>query len=189
MITRKAMINLDTFWLIVLSKIRVHAVQIVSCNHESEVETSFSCAGNGPHMLRKKSIFQMLTGIGWRDDRRASDNIIWCYGIYQPAYDDMSTCIPNITFVQGVPSDLESIIGPSIRNLVVIDDLMQELSNDQGITNLFTKGCCHCNLSVIFIIQNIFLHLLPTPPSSSSPVKKQRRVASPRPQAVRWLRL
>ena len=30
---------------------------------------------------------------------------------------------------------------------------------------------------------------LPTPPFSSSPVKKQRRIASPRPQAVRWLRL
>ena len=31
---------------------------------------------------------------------------------------------------------------------------------------------------------------LPTPPSTSSPVKKQRRrTASPRPQAVRWLRL
>jgi len=31
---------------------------------------------------------------------------------------------------------------------------------------------------------------LPTPPSTSSPVKKQRRgAASPRPQAVRWLRL
>ena len=31
---------------------------------------------------------------------------------------------------------------------------------------------------------------LPTPPSTSSPVKKKRRrTASPRPQAVRWLRL
>ena len=31
---------------------------------------------------------------------------------------------------------------------------------------------------------------LPTPPSTSSPVKKQRqKTASPRPQAVRWLRL
>ena len=40
--------------------------------------------------------------------------------------------------------------------LVVIDYLMQELSNDQKITNLFTKGCHHRNLSVIFILQNIF---------------------------------
>ena len=54
------------------------------------------------------------------------------------------------------PSDLESMINPSIRNLVVIDDLMHELSNDPRITSLFTKGCHHRNLSVIFILQNIF---------------------------------
>ena len=33
---------------------------------------------------------------------------------------------------------------------------MQELSNDPRITSLFTKGCHHRNLSVIFILQNIF---------------------------------
>ena len=49
--------------------------------------------------------------------------------------------------MEGVPGDLESMIDPSIRNLVVIDDLMHELRNDQTITS---------NLSVIFILQNIF---------------------------------
>ena len=60
--------------------------------------------------------------------------------------------------MEGVPGDLESMINPSIRNIVVIDDLMRELANDQRITNLFTKGCHHRNLSVIFILQNIFHH-------------------------------
>ena len=68
----------------------------------------------------------------------------------------MQNSIPNIQFVEGVPSDLESMINPSIRNVVVIDDLMQKLSNDKRITNLFTKGCHHRNFSVIFILQNIF---------------------------------
>ena len=68
----------------------------------------------------------------------------------------MQRIIPNITFVEGVPSDLEYMINPTIRNLVVIDDLMQELSNNPQITSLFTKGCHHRNLSVVFILQNIF---------------------------------
>ena len=68
----------------------------------------------------------------------------------------MQRNISNITFVEGVPCDLESMIKPSKRNLVVIDDLMQELSNDPRITSLFTKGCHHRNLSVLFILQNIF---------------------------------
>ena len=68
----------------------------------------------------------------------------------------MQRTIPNLTFIEGVPSDLESMINPSIRNLVVLDDLMQELSNIERITSLFTKGCHHPNLSVIFLLQNIF---------------------------------
>ena len=84
----------------------------------------------------------------------APENIIWCYGMYQPAYDEMLKTISIITFVEGVPGDLETTINPSIRNLVAIDDLMHELSNDQRITNLFTKGCHHRNLCVIFILQN-----------------------------------
>ena len=88
----------------------------------------------------------------------APENIIWCYGMYQPAYDEMLKTIPNITFVEKVPGNVESMINPTIQNLVVIDDLMHELSNDQRITGLFTKGCHHRNLSVIFILQNIFHH-------------------------------
>ena len=86
----------------------------------------------------------------------APENIIWCYGTYQPAYDEMQRTVSNVSFIEGVPGDLETMINPSIRNLVVIDDLMQELSNDQRITNLFTKGSHNRNLSDIFILQNIF---------------------------------
>ena len=48
----------------------------------------------------------------------APENIIWCYGMSQPAYDEMQRTIRNLTFIEGVPSDLESTINPSIRNLV-----------------------------------------------------------------------
>ena len=86
----------------------------------------------------------------------APQKIFWLYSIYQTAYDEMLTTIPNISFIEGVPSDLESMIDPSIRNLVVINDLMREISNDCRITDLFTKGSHHRNMSVIFILQNIF---------------------------------
>ena len=64
---------------------------------------------------------------------------------------------PTLLLSKEFPCDLESMIIPSKRNLVVIDELMQELSNDPRITSLFTKGCHHRNLSVIFILQNIFI--------------------------------
>lgn len=84
------------------------------------------------------------------------DNIIWCYGMYQPAYDDMAMSLPHIHFEEGLPSDLETRIDPTVRNLVVIDDLMTELSNDKRLTNIFSKACHHKNLSCIFILQNVF---------------------------------
>ena len=95
----------------------------------------------GPTCCGKSQFVKHLLESGEELIDGAPENIIWCYGIYQPAYDEMLRTIPNITFVEGVPGDLESMINPTIRNLVVIDDLMQELSNDQRITNLFTKGC------------------------------------------------
>ena len=37
----------------------------------------------------------------------APENIIWCYSMYQPAYDEMLKTIPNIMFFEGVPGDLQ----------------------------------------------------------------------------------
>ena len=84
------------------------------------------------------------------------DNIIWCYGEYQPAYTELTTQIPAIRFAEGIPSDLNSMISPHQTNLLIIDDLMTETGNDKRITNLFTKGSHHRNLSVILILQNLF---------------------------------
>lgn len=100
----------------------------------------------GPTCCGKSQFVKRLLESGEDMIDGAPENIIWCYGIFQSAYDEMQRSIPNIHSVEGVPSDLESMIYPSIRNLVVINDLMQELSNNKRITNLFTKGCHYRNL-------------------------------------------
>ena len=41
-------------------------------------------------------------------------------------------------------------------NLIVLDDLMAQSSKGKRITDLFTKGSHHRNLSIIYIVQNIF---------------------------------
>ena len=42
------------------------------------------------------------------------------------------------------------------RNLIVFDDQMIDASKDKRIVNLFTRGYHHRNLSVIYIVQNLF---------------------------------
>lgn len=110
----------------------------------------------GPTCSGKTQFVKRLLASGEDMIDGAPQKIFWLYSIYQPAYDEMLTTIPNISFIEGLPSDLECMIDPSIRNLVVLDDLMQQLSDDSRITDLFTKGCHHRNMSVIFILQNIF---------------------------------
>ncbi len=55
-------------------------------------------------------------------------------------------------FHEGIP-DVEGW-DVTKRRLVVIDDLMNE--TDERVTRLFTKGSHHRNLSVIYIVQNLF---------------------------------
>ena len=84
--------------------------------------------------------------------------IIWCYSQWQPAYEQMQFSVPGIEFVKGIPTDLEEdwYLNEAISNLIVVDDQMAETASDKRILNLFTKGSHHRNLSVIFLLQNLF---------------------------------
>ena len=75
-------------------------------------------------------------------------NIIYCYGSYQPLFNTMK----NVTFEEGLPSNLNTVTNA----LIIVDDLMSELAGDSRLSSLFTKGSHHRNLSIIFIVQNIF---------------------------------
>ena len=74
--------------------------------------------------------------------------IIWSYGEWQPSYQSLQD---KVQFVQGLPD-----LPPYSREplLLIIDDQMQSV--DQRVCNLFTKGSHHRNISVIYIVQNLF---------------------------------
>ena len=66
--------------------------------------------------------------------------------------------MPHIEFVKAIPTALEqdSYFDVNKRNLIVFDDQMIDASKDKRIVNLFTRGSHHRNLSVIYIVQNLF---------------------------------
>lgn len=78
------------------------------------------------------------------------DKVIWFYGIYQELFDK----IPDVTFIEGFPSNFRDYLGTN--TLIIIDDLMSEVGNDKRLTYLFSKGCHHLSMSVIFVTQNLF---------------------------------
>ena len=69
----------------------------------------------------------------------------------------MVACL-YIEFVKGIPTALEhdSYFDVNKRNLIVFDDQMIDASKDKRIVNLVTRGSHHRNLSVIYIVQNLF---------------------------------
>ena len=84
--------------------------------------------------------------------------IIYCYGVYQALFDDMKRNLDNILFFQGLPQkeDLEAWSSTSDHNLIVLDDLMERASRSKDVAELFTIFSHHLNLSVFFIVQNLF---------------------------------
>ena len=74
------------------------------------------------------------------------------------AYTEMLVAIPHIEFVKGIPAALEqnSYFDVNKRNLILFDGQNIDASKDKRIVNLFTRGSHHRNLSVIYIVQNLF---------------------------------
>ena len=70
----------------------------------------------------------------------------------------MLRTIPQIEFKKGIPEGIDKVdyLDISQRNSIVLDDLMAQSSKDKRIADLFTKGSHHQNLSIIYIVQNIF---------------------------------
>ena len=85
--------------------------------------------------------------------KNAPNRILWCYGVYQPLFDQLKNTIPNISFHNGIPS-LEML--KSGNFILIIDDLMLEAQSNQLISDIFTKFCHHYNITCILIMQNLF---------------------------------
>ena len=84
--------------------------------------------------------------------------IIWIYSEWQPAYELIRKCIPTIEFLKGpISAKLYESILPVQCNLLVLDDQMTEggkTSNE--LSKLFVQGSHHKNLSVMYLVQNLF---------------------------------
>ena len=70
----------------------------------------------------------------------------------------MMRTMPGIEFNQSIPEDIDNAdyLDVSQRNLIVLDDLMAQPGKDKRFSDHFTKGSHHRNLSIIYIVQNIF---------------------------------
>ena len=77
------------------------------------------------------------------------ERIIWCYSELQTL--DLP---PGTEMVKGLPDMDELRQQASVPKLLILDDLMCDIGN--VLTELFTKGCHHLNMTVVYLTQNVF---------------------------------
>ena len=110
----------------------------------------FTCIVSGPSGSGKTSLVKSIIDKNIIQPRPT--RILWLYAEDQPLYHGMK----NVEFVQGIPDDLGTRFEKRQNNLVILDDLMTQCHSDERLTRLFSVGSHHRNLSVIFIIHNLF---------------------------------
>mgnify|MGYP001793038526 CR=1 FL=1 len=87
-----------------------------------------------------------------------SNSIHYCYAVWQPLFDTLQK--QGVQFHQGIPnlSDLYTWFGKKKQpgGLLILDDLMDEGSNDKRVLDLFTRDSHHRNITVVYLIQDLF---------------------------------
>lgn len=115
----------------------------------------FTCIIAGPTGCGKTIFVSKLLQHANTMIEPAPQRIMYFYSIWQDAFDKILQLNPLVEF----RTDKISIdeIDSNKTNLVILDDLMNESKDDVSVSNLFTKGSHHKNLSVIFLSQNLFI--------------------------------
>lgn len=80
------------------------------------------------------------------------DRVIYYYGEWQPAFDKLRE---RVQFREGLPSKEDLLTEDNLHTLCIVDDLMKE-TDKAVLCDIFTKGCHHWSVSIIYITQNIF---------------------------------
>jgi len=92
------------------------------------------------------------------------ERIIWIYSEWQDAYDRIQKRLgvakQKLEFVKDFDDSLYDSLDRKIRNLVVLDDQMENRdmhrNGGSGLAKFFTQGSHHRNLTIIYIVQNLF---------------------------------
>ena len=94
------------------------------------------------------------------------ERTVWFYGRHQPdLFHSLAQEIHCIEFHKGLPTNIEVMFDRSKRSICIIDDLMQSVSGNQLVKNLFTNGrqlnLSFLSVKIYFILEYniIFLSL------------------------------
>ena len=119
-------------------------------SYEVYLKHPFTMVISGPTGCGKTRFIKKLLENAKDVIKPAPEIVTYMYGEYQELFNE----ITGVNFVLGLDSVENIQAGPP--HLIIIDDLMSEASNNEVISNLFTRGSHQRNFSVILLVQNFF---------------------------------
>ena len=83
--------------------------------------------------------------------------VYYFYGVYQDLYKEIEK-LKYVHMQEGLPpqSFINEISADGKHRLMILDDLMHVIFKSTDIELLFTQGCHHKKISVMYLTQNIF---------------------------------
>lgn len=126
--------------------------------YHSTLQHPFSMVVSGPSNSGKTHFVSQLIENADKIFSVKIHNFVYIYSVWQPMFDQLLKIRP-FNFIQGIPASLadDTILPVSANNLLILDDLMNEASNNIEVQNVFTQYVHHRNLSCIYLMQNLFI--------------------------------
>ena len=112
-----------------------------------KLQHPFTLIVAGPNSCGKSTFVIRLIGCREQLCDVVYDNIVWCH-----SENNAPQHLKNVSFVKGVP-DFEN--PENVPTLIVLDDLMDSAYSTK-VSELFTEGSHHRNISLVLITQNLF---------------------------------
>ena len=82
--------------------------------------------------------------------------IIWVFSEWQPDYDIIRERYPGIEFDKRWRDEIFDLLSPEQRIILVLDDQIGVASSSTSVADLFTKMSHLRNLTVIYLVQNLY---------------------------------
>ena len=118
--------------------------------HDIRLKSPFTAIIAGPTGSGKTRLLTSLISKASSVCYPPPQEIIYCYGVWQKAFD----FVEGVTFHEGMINIKETIPKDGVNRWVIVDDLMDEINGQTD--DLYTKYSHHLNISVFFVVQNLF---------------------------------
>ena len=131
----------------------------INMTFDARLHHPFSMILAGPSGCGKTSFVYSLLAEAQRLVDQPFDYVVCFLGSNDSKLRELSSVYGGrIQFVRGLPESFEQYIDARKRGCFVLDDLMNEGTKNERVSQLYTKLCHHCNVSVVLILQNLFHH-------------------------------